>query len=352
MKTMEPGVTGHGIVGCGVIGCGMIAETYHLPALVECEGVKLITACDVDAGRSESIGRKFGFENWTDDYHDVLGNPAIEAVFILTKSNTHKQLAEEAAKAGKHIFMQKSITDTMEDAEELLNVVKACGIHFTVSFMHRYFDECVKAAELLQENVLGELQQVRIQNCTKNPYDTAPSYGGCILDIGSHGIDLTTALFGSKIRAVLALEFDRQKLSSPKTGIAGEERFATLLYELEDGKRVIHEINWSSPSHISRFQVDIVGTNASMYIRNPQAENELAIAKIPARQGEQSVWEYPQYEKTKLGQRQHQLFIDDIRHGKSDSLPGEAAFEVLKVVHAAKRSMQSGKWEEVNVSIY
>ena len=77
----------------------------------------------------------------------------------------------------------------------------------------------------------------------------------------------------------------------------------------------------------------------------PQAQEGLAIAKIPSRQGEQSVWEYPSYEKTELGQRQHQLFIDDIRYAKTESLPGEAAYEVLKVVRAAKKSMQSGAWE-------
>ncbi len=337
-------------VGIGVIGCGMIAETYHLPALAKCEGARLITACDALAERGEFIGRKFRFENWTNDYHDVLNHPEIEAVFILTKSSTHRLLAEAAAKAGKHIFMQKSITDNLADAEKLLETVKACGVQFTVSFMHRYFDECVKGAELLRQNVLGELQQVRIQNCTKNPYETAPSYGGCILDIGSHGIDLVNALFGSRIQAVLALEFDRQSAAigsgtDTESELAGTERFATLLYELEDKKRVLHEINWSSPSHISRFQVDIVGKDASMYIRNPQAQEGLAIAKIPSRQGEQSVWEYPSYEKTELGQRQHQLFIDDIRYAKTESLPGEAAYEALKVVRAAKKSMQSGAWE-------
>lgn len=241
----------------------MIAETYHLPALAKCEGARLITACDALAERGEFIGRKFRFENWTNDYHDVLNHPEIEAVFILTKSSTHRLLAEAAAKAGKHIFMQKSITDNLADAEKLLETVKACGVQFTVSFMHRYFDECVKGAELLRQNVLGELQQVRIQNCTKNPYETAPSYGGCILDIGSHGIDLVNALFGSRIQAVLALEFDRQSAAigsgtDTESELAGTERFATLLYELEDKKRVLHEINWSSPSHISRFQVDIV----------------------------------------------------------------------------------------------
>lgn len=335
-------------VGIGVIGCGMIAQTYHLPALAKCEGARLITACDMDAARSERIGKEFGFEGWTSDVRELLQNPEIDAVLILTKSNTHRMLAEQAARAGKHIFMQKAITDNLADAEQLLETVKGCGVKFTVSFMHRYFDECVKAAELLRQNVLGELQQVRIQNCTKNPYDTAPSYGGCVLDIGSHGIDLVSALFGTRIRAVLALEFDRQHAAArPESEIAGEERFATLLYELEDGRRVVHEINWSSPSHVSRFQVDIVGKDASMYIRNPQAAENLALAKIPVRQEEQSVWEYPAYEKTEPGQRQHQLFLDDIRYGRFDSLPGEAAYEVLKVVRAAKRSMQSGAWERV-----
>ncbi len=72
-------------VKIGVIGCGMIADTYHLPALVRCEGVELVTACDVCMERSEEIGAKYGFMNFTDKFEDILNNPGIEAVFILTK---------------------------------------------------------------------------------------------------------------------------------------------------------------------------------------------------------------------------------------------------------------------------
>ena len=338
-------------IGIGLIGCGMIAETYHLPALKECEGIRLVMTCDSNAERSRLLAEQYGFEKWCEDYHDVLQNPEIDAVFILTKVNTHKIIAEEAARAKKHIFIQKPITDNLEDARELLEIIRENGVHFTVSFMHQYFDECVKAADILKQDIIGEVQQAHVWNCTKNPYDTAPYYGGAMLDIGSHGIELTSALFNSPIKKVLALTFDeklaKKNFSEKNESITGEERYATLLYQLQSGIKVIHEINWSSPSNISRFQVEVVGKDASIYIRNPMSENGLAIAEKPEKQDEQSQWKYPEFEKTPFGKRQHQIFIDDIRYQRTESVSGEEAYHVLKVLSAAKKSMQSGYWENV-----
>ena len=58
---------------------------------------------------AQQIAKQYGFEKATDDYHDVLSDPEVDAVVILTRVDMHAKLAIEAARAGKHIFMQKSI---------------------------------------------------------------------------------------------------------------------------------------------------------------------------------------------------------------------------------------------------
>lgn len=331
-------------VKIGIIGCGMIADTYHLPALVRCEGAELVTACDACMERSEEIGVKYGFLNFTDKYEDILNNPEIEAVFILTKVSTHKTIAEAAARAGKHIFMQKPIAETREDAEGLIRLAEEYGVKLTVSFMHRYFDECVEAREILKSGMVGRIEQVHISNLTQNPPETAALYGGCILDIGSHGIDLASALFGTRIRSVLVLDMAGNE-SNGQNGMMGRECCAMLSYLLEDGTHVLHEINWSSASNVFRFQVRIIGKEAGIYIREPAQQSELAVARL-GKDGK-VFWDYPQMEQSFLGVRQHQLFIDDLRYGRNESLTGEDGCYVLKVIEAIRKSAQSGSREQI-----
>ncbi len=332
-------------VKIGVIGCGMIAETYHLPALIRCEGVELVTACDVRMEKSEEIAAKYGFRNYTDKYEDVLNDPEVDAVFILTKVSTHKIIAEAAARAGKHIFMQKPIAEKSEDAEELIRLAEECGVKLTVSFMHRYFDECVEARKILERGTIGKVEYVHISNLTQNPPETAALYGGCILDIGSHGIDLLSALFGTRIRSVLVLDAAGDGKDVGMDGIIGRERCAALSYLLEDNTHVIHEINWSSASNVSRFQARIIGKEASIYIREPEQKSELAVARL--RNDGKTIWDYPQMERDFLGVRQHQLFIDDIQYGRNKSQTGEDGCYVLKVIEAIRRSAQSGSREQI-----
>lgn len=333
-------------IKAGIIGCGMIAETYHIPALLRCEGVEIIVLCDAVREKAAKSAEKFGIRSYTDCYEEVLDNPEIRAVFILTRVESHRKLALDAAKRGKHIFIQKPLAESAEEAKELIGLTESYHVKLTVSFMHRYFDECVLAREMLKTEDLRCAQQIQIFNCTQNPYDTAPLYGGCIMDIGSHGIDLITSLFGQKIVKATSLAFDPREREKMKiSGILHSgERFATLLYELEDGRRIIHEINWSSASDVSRFRVRVEGKSSGLYLREMHLGGNIALAEI---KDGNVTWSTPEFEETYPGVRQHQQFIDDIRYDQEYSTNAEEAYYVLKVVETAKRAVLSGKTEEI-----
>jgi predicted dehydrogenase len=336
-------------VRIAVIGCGSIANHYHMPALKQCQGVEWGTACDIIPERAAEAQEKFGFEKTTANYREVLADPSIDAVFILTKIECHAEISIAAAMAKKDIFMQKAIAYSLAEARKIMDAVKKNDVKMTISFMHRYFDESIKAAEIIKSGVLGELQNIRVRNATKNPESTAASYGGCMMDIGGHGIDFIRSITGEEIIKVLSLN----KMGSDAGGygwdanLNGDELFAVQMYQLSSGVRVIHEIFWSQVSKTERFDAEVYGRKGALYIRNPFLEKKLLLGRARGETLNDIDWEYSEYEKTFFGQRHHELFIDDLRYGKNLSLSCADGFAAIAAIEGARRSMVSGHWETV-----
>ncbi|MGI6578901.1 MAG: Gfo/Idh/MocA family protein [Saccharofermentanales bacterium] len=333
----------------GVIGADSgIAKEYHLPALAKCEGVVFETACDINLEGLEVIKKQYGFNKITTDYKEILSDPEIDAVVILTKVDLHAEMSIAAAKAKKDIFMQKAIGLSLEEAQEIIDTAREEGVKLTISFMHRYFDESIKAHDIIQEGTLGDLQFVRMRNSVKNPESVIASYGGCIMDIGSHGMDLIRYLFGQEVKRVKSMFHQGSGIGTSgwNSNLNGDELFAFLLYELEDGTKVIHEILWSHIAKTDRFEVEISGRRGSLLVRNTLtgAKLHLGIAENGVENGIE--WSSPEVEESFFGQYQHQLFIDDLRFGKNESATGEDGFAPLAILEAARRSMESGNWEE------
>lgn len=325
-----------------------IAKEYHLPALMQCKGVELHTACDIDLERLINVKETYGFSKITTNYKDILSDPEIDAVVILTKVTLHAEMSVAAAKAKKHIFMQKAIGLSLEEAKEIIETARDEGVKLTISYMHRYFDECVKAHEIISQNTLGDLQFVRMRNSVKNPEFNVASYGGCVMDIGGHGMDLVRFLFGKEIRRVKSLFHQGEGIGATgwTSDLNGNELFAFLLYELEDNTKVVHEILWSHIAKTDRFEVEVSGRRGSLLIRNPLVGSKLhlGIAENGVENGIE--WINPEIDDSFFGKNQHQVFIDDLLYGQNNSLTGEDGFAHLSILEAARRSMESGNWEE------
>ena len=335
-------------VKIAVIGCGSIANHYHMPALKKCEGVILKTACDLIQERAEKAKAEYGFEKTCADYREVLADKEIDAVFVLTKIECHAIISIAAAEAKKNIFMQKALGYSLAEARRIMDSVEKNRVMMTVSFMHRYMDESLKAAEIVKSGVLGKLENMRVRNPTRNPRSTAASFGGCMMDIGGHGIDLIRSITGKNVAKVLSLSKDGSGGGHGwEANLNGDEIAAVQIYELEDGLKVIHEIFWSQVSKTGRFDAEVYGRQGALFVRNPFEKNELilGISKTEAYDGVD--WSYPEYPKTFFGQYHHQLFIDDIRNGTRKSLSCADGFAAIAVIEAARHSMATGKWENV-----
>jgi predicted dehydrogenase len=165
-------------INIGQIGCGRIARGHDLAETFKYDVARIMAVADVDRNRLKS-GKQL-IEGWYDkkmakkgyidvktydDYHELLANKDIDAVIISTPDHWHAQPAIEAALAGKHIYLQKPTSLTIEEGRMMSDVVRKSGVVFQLGSQQRSVNpwpQFKKACELVRNGRIGKLQNVHV----------------------------------------------------------------------------------------------------------------------------------------------------------------------------------------------
>ncbi len=165
-------------INIGQIGCGRIARTHDLAETFKNDVARIMAIADVD--KSRLISGKKMIEGWYDkkmgkqgyidvqtydDYHALLDNKDIDAVMISTPDHWHAQPAIEAALAGKHIYLQKPTSLTIEEGRQMSDAVRKSGVRFQLGSQQRSVDpwpQFKRACELVRNGRIGKLHTVHI----------------------------------------------------------------------------------------------------------------------------------------------------------------------------------------------
>lgn len=124
-------------VKVGVIGCGMVAQVMHLPYLRELDDrFEIAALCDVAPALVAALQRDYDVPKTFTDYRAMLERADVDAVLVLT--NHHAPPAVAAARAGKHLLIEKPMVVNLEEADELIDAVRASGVRAMIGYMKRY----------------------------------------------------------------------------------------------------------------------------------------------------------------------------------------------------------------------
>ena len=162
----------------GVIGCGGMATNIHYPNMAAIEGAVTVAYCDIDENRAKNLLERFGGEYATPDAERIFADDGLDGELIQTGPHMHPKLVQAAARADKHIFVEKPIALDLEDALETVRTVEVAGIKFIHGTCQR----------------LGPNPRMAKRMCPRPLY----SYCQCSNDITSqacHNIDLAVNLF-------------------------------------------------------------------------------------------------------------------------------------------------------------
>jgi len=256
-------------IGFGLIGTGLWGET-HARTYASSPHVELKAVCDLREDRAKEISGKYGAKDYYSDYRKLLERDDISAVSIATPDFAHTEIAVAAAKAGKHILIEKPLATSVEDCEKILAAVEeAKDIKFMVDFHNRWNPPFVNAKTAIERGELGKpmLIYIRLSDTIFVPTGMLSwaSKSEVVWFVGSHAVDLTRWLLGDEVRKVYAVS--RSEVLKGK-GVDTPDFYEAIL-EFKNGGVATVENCWILPDSLPTvidFKCQIIGSEGAVYM--------------------------------------------------------------------------------------
>lgn len=237
-------------VRLGFIGCGGIANSKHFPGVAGIEDAEMVAFCDLVEERAVKAAKTYGTPDakvYT-DYHELLKDPTIDAVHVLTPNVSHCEISCAAMEAGKHVLCEKPMAACEADAKKMLETRDRTGKILTIGYQYRHFHVNQVAKKVVDDGWLGDIYYAEATYLRRRGVptwgvftDKSKQGGGPLIDIGTHALDLTLFLMNNyDVDYVVGTSFEKLgRLLDPEhqgqTDGRGEQNsWNNQTYDVED----------------------------------------------------------------------------------------------------------------------
>ena len=250
----------------GLIGCGDIARKRVAPALRHSPLCELIAVSRARHELAESFAKDFGARRWCSNWHDLLMDYEIDAIYIATPVHLHAEQTIAAAERGKHVLCEKPMALNVAECDRMIDACRSNNVKLGVAYYRHFYPVVFRVKELIDSGELGIPVLVQINAFEWfDPEPSSPrswllkkefSGGGPMFDFGCHRIELLLDLLGNitNVKATLANTFfDR-----------GVEDLATATFQFERGT-----LGMLTVTHAAREPqdtLDLFFTNGSIHV--------------------------------------------------------------------------------------
>ena len=321
-----------GVIGAGYWGPNIVRNLHEAP------GAEAVAVADLSQERLDAIHKRFPAVRVTTDYRDLVDDPSLDAICVVTPVGTHRQLAEEAFAAGKHVFIEKPLAKTVSDAEAIVRAGERAGKTLMIghTFVYNPAVEVVKG--ILTSGGIGEVHYLDSQrvNLGLHQFDI-----NVLWDLGPH--DVSIALYW------LDEEPEWVQCSGACFVQAGIEDVVFLMIGFPSGAIAHAHLSWLAPSKL-RTTIVIGSKKMVVYDDNQAVEKvkvyDQGVEKLEVDELRRSYRAgdiySPRVSMTEALQIEMRHFIECVRDGTKPRSDGEAGLMVVRVLELAMRSLRSG----------
>ena len=344
-------------LGIGIVGCGMIAEAYATD-LASYDDVRLVGVTDLDLARAEALAAKRGWHPYP-SLQELLEEEDVDAVVNLTFPSAHRDVTEACLEAGKHVYSEKPLALTSEDAKRLVELAAERNLRLGCSPCTLMGEAQQTAWKVIRE---GRLGQVRVVYAEANggrleTWHPAPAqfYAvGALSDIGVYPLTLIAAMLGPARRVSAAgrvIHPERVTAAGVRFEVATPD-FAVLVLELAGGTIVRLTANFYVPRRSTKqVGVEFHGDDGSLYLSDWQRFDatveyasfgkECKYTSVPL--------VAPAHPGTEWGRGVREM-AQAIAEGRPHRATGELAAHVVEIVCATACSIELGEPVEIRSS--
>ena len=245
-----------------VIGLGWFGEK-HCEALAAIPGVELYALCTRTETRLKELAARFEVQHAYTDYQELLANPAVDAVSVVTMWNQHAAPTLAALEAGKHVFLEKPMASTMDDCRAIVAAAQSAEGAFMVGHICRFNPRYAAARQEIAAGKIGRIVSLYARrNIPASVTTEILNKIGPIIGDGVHDTDLMLWYTGARVVSAYAQTVDVRGLKYPDLG--------WTMYRFDSGAVGVLEDVWCLPDK-TPFQIDermeIIGTEGSIHVQ-------------------------------------------------------------------------------------
>ena len=300
-----------------VIGCGSWGRN-HARVYRSLPGVTLVAVADAYEPTAREIGELHRIPYYTDP-EKILRDPDIQVVDICTPTTTHHDLALQAIENGKHVLVEKPMTNTIDEAKNLIKAARKAGVALTVGFVERFNPAVQEVYKRVASHDIGDVILAHTRRVSRSPQRIGDV--GVVKDLAIHDLDIINQLMGEEPQYVLAVTGKiRHKY----------EDYANINLIYGGNRNAFVETNWLTPRRVRTLTV--TGTEGIINVEYTTQQftienNEMIIQPfLPYKE--------PLYEELRS-------FTDHVAGGEPPEITGEDGLRALKLCEAALKSSET-----------
>lgn len=323
-------------IRCGVIGLGWFGE-HHVDALQQLPMAEVTAVCTRRPERVKEVAEKYQVPKSYTNYQDLLADPEIDMVTVVTHVGDHVQPTVDALQAGKHVFLEKPMADSVEACDQIIAAVEQSDKCFMVGHICRFDTVYALAKEEIEAGQIGQILTMHARrNLARWITESHLHKISALFGDGVHDLDLMFWYSGSRPKTVYAQSLNtRPHLPNDDLGWA--------MFRLDSGAIAVIENVWCLPENVPfaiHAQMEIVGTEGAIYIDN-SGNHYTLLTKKGLSYPQSTYW--PKVHGMRRGylKEEFDYFLKCIAAGKQPSVitPQESK----AVVHAMKMAELSAK---------
>ena len=330
------------MVNVGIIGAGRIGQVHAKSILTGVPDAKILAIADpYMKPEVAEWAKSVGIENVCSDYKEILNDERIDAVLICASTDQHASLSLEAIAAGKHIFCEKPIDQSIAKIEEVKAALAASPkkLVYQVGFNRRYDHNYRAMRKAVEDGKIGEVQFVRVSS--RDPEPPPAQYvagsGGMFMDMMIHDLDMVRYLSGLEIVEVYA---QGACLVDPAIGEAGDVDTVTITLKLSNG--ALATIDGSRKAVYGYDQRGEVFGSKGCVVSANDSDSNIVLSTVEGVTAEKPLWFFLE---RYMGSYQAEVreFIDCVKNGKDPWVGIEDGLLSIRLALACTKSMNENR---------
>lgn len=323
------------IIGCGYWGPNLIRNLYSL------HNCRVRHICDLDQARLDHLSSLYKGVQPTTNHHDIIRDEKTDAVVVATPARFHFELAQQALKAGKHVFIEKPMATSSEQCTKLIELAKRKGVTLMVGHTFLYSPAIKKIKEIVDSGKIGTVHYINARRLNLGLYQNDIDV---TWDLAPHDISIILYLMGE--RPISLNSAGSSHISTKVNDVS------TLCLQFKQQRSAFVNCSWLDPRKVR--EMTIVGSKAMIVyddlepqekikiydtrVERPPHYDTFAEFQFAYHYGDKYI-PYLKQEEPLKNEMTH--FLRCIQTGESPLTDGQSGRDVVRVLEAASESAES-----------